>query len=110
PGGTLVAIAFFGLLLLAALTSAVGFQEVCVAVVVSRTGWQRRRIAWLSTLVIFLLGVPAALADGPLRDVTVMGLTLLTVYDRFVGEVLLPISALLFAIFVGWRWAAASAI
>lgn len=110
PGGTTVAIAFFGLLLMAALTSAVGFLEVCVAVLVSRTGLSRRRIAWLMSLSIFIVGTPTALADGPLREVTVMGVTLLTAYDRFVGEVLLPGSALLFALFVGWRWSAAHAI
>lgn len=110
PGGWFVAIAFFGLLLLAALTSTIGLLEVGVAVLTRRTGLSRRSMTWLLTVGIFLLGVPAALADGPLRQVTVFGVTLLTVYDRFAGEVLLPLSALLFALFVGWRWSAKEAI
>ncbi|MDP3074921.1 sodium-dependent transporter [Bradyrhizobium sp.] len=107
PGGTLFAIAFFGLLLAAALTSAVGLLEVPVAALIERTGTSRRRAAWQIAGLIFALGIPTALGFGPLKSITFAGMGLLETYDMIVGEILLPVSVLAVAAFVGWFWAPA---
>lgn len=104
PGGTLFAVAFFSLLLAAALTSAVGLLEVPVAALIERTGVPRRRAAWQLAGLIFVLGVPTALGFGPLKSITVAGMGLLETYDTIVGEILLPLSVLAVAVFVGWFW------
>lgn len=104
PGGAMFAIAFFALLLAAAMTSAVGFLEVAVAALTSRTGLRRTWATWLLAALIFAVGVPAALGTGPLTSVRIAGRDLLDAYDTFAGEVLLPLSTLLFALFIGWIW------
>lgn len=109
PGGTLFAVAFFALLLAAALTSAVALLEVPVAALMQRRGMARSRAAWLLAGLIFLAGVPTALGYGPWKAVTVRGMGLLELYDTVVGEILLPLSVLLVSVFVGWLWAGGQA-
>ena len=50
--GRLVAVLFFSLAYLAAITSAVSLLEVPVASLMDRLGWSRRRSAWLMALLI----------------------------------------------------------
>lgn len=103
-GGALFAVAFFALLLAAALTSAVGLLEVPVVALIERTGASRRRAAWLLAGLIFLLGVPTSLGFGEMKAVTVAGMGLLETFDTVVGEILLPLSVLAVSVFVGWFW------
>ena len=109
PGGTVFAVAFFALLLAAALTSAVALLEVPVAALMQRRGMARTRAAWLLAGLIFVAGVPTALGYGPLKTLTLWGMGILEVYDTVVGEILLPLSVLLVSIFVGWLWAGGQA-
>ena len=103
-GGALFAVAFFALLLAAALTSAVGLLEVPVVALIERTGASRRSAAWLLAGLIFLLGVPTSLGFGEMKAVTVAGMGLLETFDTVVGEILLPLSVLAVSVFVGWFW------
>jgi len=61
-----VALLFFGLAFLAAITSAVSLLEVPVACLMDRLNWTRSRAVWVSTAVIFVLGLPAATSLGVL--------------------------------------------
>lgn len=110
PGGALFAIAFFGLLLAAAMTSAVGFLEVAVAALTARAGVSRKRATWLLAALIFAAGVPTAIGTGVLTWARISGKDLLEIYDTVAGEILLPLSTLLFALFIGWIWSRRAAI
>jgi len=89
--GRLVAVLFFSLAYLAAITSSVSLLEVPVASLMDRLGWSRRRSAWLMALLIFIAGLPAA-----------MSIPVLEVMDSIFGGVLLILGGLLIALLVGW--------
>lgn len=90
-GGRIVGTAFFVLLLVGALTSAIVMLEVVAAGVMEGLGRSRRVVVPAVGGFIALLGIPAAL------DVRVLALA-----DQVAAHVLLVSGALLFALFVGW--------
>ena len=76
-GGSVLAVTFFVLLLMAALTSAISLLEHIVAYVQMRFQWTRRRAGLVVTASIMLMGIPVSLSFGPLSDVTLGGKTIL---------------------------------
>jgi NSS family neurotransmitter:Na+ symporter len=102
PFGRLVAVAFFGLLFFAALSSAVSLLEVGVAAAANTTSLTRSRATRYLTVGIFLLGIPSALSYSPVR-LAVAGQPVLDLVDESVGTYALPISAIL--ITFGFVWA-----
>lgn len=110
PGGALVGAAFFLLLSIAALTSMVALLEVPVAWAMQRLGWSRLRACLSLGALLYLLGMPASLGFGVWRDVqTAGGQGILDSMDFVAVELLLPLSGLLLALFIGWVWAADAA-
>jgi neurotransmitter:Na+ symporter, NSS family len=109
PGGELYGTAFFGLLVIAAITSSVALLEVPVSSAMARLGWRRALTGPAIGLVIFVLGIPAALSFGLLGDFRVSGLAILDAMDSLASNVLLPINGILIALFTGWMWRASDA-
>jgi NSS family neurotransmitter:Na+ symporter len=99
--GRVVAVAFFGLLFFAALSSAVSLLEVGVAATVNTTRLSRRRATLALTAGVFVAGVPSALSYSPLR-LAVAGRPVLDLVDESVGTFALPISALLILFVFVW--------
>jgi NSS family neurotransmitter:Na+ symporter len=91
PGGYWVALGFFILLSFAAITSSISLLEVASAYFIDEQDWSRNRAAWTLGIVIFLLGIPSA-----------MGEHFLGAMDALATNYLLPIGALLIAVFTGW--------
>ena len=91
PTGQLVAVLFFALALIAAITSAVSLLEVPVACLIDRLGWSRSRAVWVSTALIFVAGLPAA------TSMEVLGWM-----DSVFGGLLLILGGLLLALLMGW--------
>lgn len=89
--GQFVAVLFFGLALIAAITSAVSLLEVPVACLIDRLGWSRSRAVWVSTALIFVAGLPAATS-----------LDVLGWMDSVFGGLLLILGGLLLALLLGW--------
>jgi len=89
--GQLVAVLFFGLALIAALTSSVSLLEVPVSCLIDRLGWSRARAVWVSTALIFVAGLPAATS-----------LDVLGWMDSVFGGLLLILGGLLLALLLGW--------
>lgn len=89
--GRFVAVLFFGLALIAAITSAVSLLEVPVACLIDRLGWSRSRAVWVSTALIFVAGLPAATS-----------LDVLGWMDSVFGGLLLILGGLLLALLLGW--------
>jgi NSS family neurotransmitter:Na+ symporter len=110
PGGRLFALAFFVLLGLAALTSAVSLLEVLCAVLMQRLRWTRERSACVMGAAIFAAGVPSALGFGVLAGFGFFGLGILETVDRIASNIILPVGGLLIAAFVGWAWSRADAL
>jgi NSS family neurotransmitter:Na+ symporter len=90
-GGRWVAIAFFSLAYMAAITSSVSLLEVPVASLIDRMGWSRRRAVWLSVAVIFVAGVPSA-----------VNLEVLGRMDALFGGIMLIAGGLALAVLMGW--------
>lgn len=91
PAGYWVDLAFFVLLGFAALTSAISLLEVACAYFVDEQGWSRCKASWTFGTVIFLLGIPSATRGD-----------FLGFMDALATNYLLPIGALLIALFTGW--------
>ena len=110
PLGEVVAPLFFFLMAFAALTSTISLLEVVVSYGVDEWGMERRRVAMLATVAIFLCGVPAALCNGGVRwisEITIFSkggqeLNWLDSFDYLASNWLLPIGGLLIALFAGW--------
>jgi NSS family neurotransmitter:Na+ symporter len=91
PGGAVLGAAFFVVLLLAALSSAISLLETPTSYVVDNYDYERRTVASVLGGAIFLLGVPTALSTDTLGW-----------YNDIVFSLVLPLVVFLFAIFVGW--------
>jgi len=108
PMGTLIGVAFFVLLSIAALTSTVSLLEVVTAYFVDERRWTRKQAVWVIGAVAFVVGLPSVLSQGAnetLSTMTVGGNTsFLFIMDHLWGNVSLAIGALLLSIFIGWVW------
>ncbi len=91
PATSLLAALFFGLLVFAALTSAISLLEVVVAFAVDELRWTRGFASWVGGGLIFALGVPSAVSSG------FFGWA-----DRVASEVMLPAGGFFIALFVAW--------
>ncbi|MBV1918295.1 MAG: sodium-dependent transporter, partial [Sphingomonadaceae bacterium] len=110
PGGSLIGLAFFILIFFAALTSSISLLEGPVEWVKRRFGLGRKAAALLVALAAFLVGIACVAGYGTWSDVRLLGFwgifsdtDILDTLDGLTGKVLLPLSGLGLAIFVGWR-------
>lgn len=104
PGGAWFGLAFFALLSIAALTSAVALVEVPVAAVIKAKRWSRTRATLAIGTLAFVAGVPSALSDSAFAVLRPWGVNILEAIDRFSSNLLLPLGGLSVALAVGWAW------
>ena len=102
PFGMFFFFLFLIVFLFAALTSAFSMLEIIVAIISKGDQVKRRKWAWIIGLGIFVFGIPSALSYGALADFKLFGRTFFDLADYAVSNVLMPIGALLTAIFVSW--------
>ncbi|WP_435364358.1 sodium-dependent transporter [Haloarchaeobius sp. DYHT-AS-18] len=98
PAGRILGVVFFGVLLLAALSSAISLLEVVVSYITQNSGWDRKPAAAVFGLAVFLLGIPTAFS----ASLTYAGTGALTWYNDLAYNLLLPVSVLGVLVFVGW--------
>ena len=113
PGGQFFGAAFFILLTLAALTSAISLLEVPVAHFIDSHGWSRKRAVVVVTTATFALAVPSALAMGAssfFSDLPGIGMDFQSLMVTVWNDFALPIGGLITAIFVGYVWRIDSAL
>ncbi|MFN2100841.1 sodium-dependent transporter [Altererythrobacter sp. MF3-039] len=110
PAGALVGFVFFVLIFFAALTSSISLLEGPTAWVIDAFGLKRPSAAILVGLTAWLIGVACALGYSVWSDVRLLGFwdifantDILDTIDGFTGKIMLPLAALLVAVFVGWR-------
>ncbi len=108
PAGSLIGLLFFIMVFFAALTSSVALLEASVSWAIGRFNKPR----WLVTAVLgglaFLIGAWASLSFNSQADfqpfdfMIFSGQPVFGIIDELTAKILLPTSALLVAIFVGW--------
>ena len=92
--GVLVSIAFFVLLTITALTSAISILEVPVAVVLRRHNVRRRRSVWIITFATFIASLCVMIWKDQLFKLVV---TITTQYS-------MPLLSLVVCLYAGWIW------
>ena len=110
PGGYLLAVLFFLLVVIAALTSEISAMEPTIAYLIDEKGWKRRSAVIACGLGAFLLGVPSALSNNLLKEFTFHGFTFLDAIDYLCNNILIPIGGLFAVILVGWKWGLPNAL
>ena len=101
--GKFFAIIFFGLLLIAALTTSITIYEVIITALQEKLRMRRGKAIVLTLGGIFILGnIPAILGDNVWKDVTIFGKSIFDFYDYVSGNILFMLTALGCAIFVGF--------
>lgn len=106
PGALLISTTFFSLFVFTALTSSIALVEVVVATLMDLYGWQRKKAALIVGAAIFIFGIPCALSGtnilfGNWKEL--YGQTFFETMVDFTSIWLLPLCALLTAIFTGWK-------
>lgn len=101
-GGQIIGAAFFILVLFAALTSSISLMETVVAIVVDKTGKDRKFITVLVTVFVILAAVPSSLGFGIWSDINIAGKSILDMFDFLSNSVLMPIVAFETCVFVGY--------
>lgn len=109
PFGDLVGAAFFLLLFVAALSSAISLLEVVVAPLMRITRISRPKAAFLVGAAMWLAGLPVMLSFNLWAEVRPLAwldgfgdLDLFAAVDGLTSNVMLPLCGLALSIFVGW--------
>lgn len=100
--GYIVALAFYALLALAALTSLISLHEVSTAFVQEEMHTTRKRAATGVTVVCAVIGAVCSLSLGKWDFIQVSGRSLFDFLDFFTGQIMLPVGGFLTCLFVGW--------
>jgi neurotransmitter:Na+ symporter, NSS family len=110
PGGRVIGTLFFALLILAAFTPSVGLLEPWIAWLVERGRMRRPIAACLCMGCCWLVGQGSVLSFGqwaewhPLAGIPrLAAMNLFGLFDFLTANLLMPLSALLVSLFVGWR-------
>jgi neurotransmitter:Na+ symporter, NSS family len=109
PFGTIAAVAFFVLLLLAAIASAISLLEMPVALIRRALGVSRPLATLISAGVCWIAGFASVLSFNlwadwfPLAALPSLArATIFDLLDNLTSNVMLPIGGLALALFVGW--------
>lgn len=109
PGGALIGSIFFVLVFLAALSSSLSMLEVSVCRLVERKGSSRTKVSVILGFAIFLFGFLTVWSFNVFEDARPLGfierfsdMNLFGLLDFLITNVLMPIGALLYSVFIGW--------
>ena len=101
PVAFAVAILFFSLLTLAALTSTISMHEIGTSLLSEELHIGRHKAAICVTIVCCIIGILSALSMGPV-PMGVMGKSLFSNFDALTSNILLPFGAFMTTLLVGW--------
>jgi NSS family neurotransmitter:Na+ symporter len=104
PGGTLMAILFFLLVFMAALTSQISAMEPLINYLASEKGWVRHRAVIFVGAGAFALGIPSAFSFNLLKNATFFGHTFFDFVSYVTCDLMIPLGGLLAVLYVGWAW------
>jgi NSS family neurotransmitter:Na+ symporter len=107
PAGTFLMMVFFGLLVVAALTSAISMLEVATSYFIDERSWSRRKATLVAGGAIAAIGIPSALSGsvwffGP-SMVSAIGMNWFDSLGYLTNNFMLPLGGLGIALFTAWR-------
>lgn len=102
PGGRWVAIAFFTLVLFAALTSSVSMLEPVIAYLTEKKKMSRRLVCLAGGAVAFALGSLCALSFNHLSHWKIGHDNIFDFVNKLTSNLFLPLGGLLIILFFGW--------
>jgi NSS family neurotransmitter:Na+ symporter len=109
PFGTLAAVAFFVLLFVAALASAISMLEIIVALLMRRFGWRRAAASAAAAAVCYVAGIATVLSFNRWAGWHPLGAfrgfaraTFFDLLDYLTSDLLLPAGGLMLALYAGW--------
>lgn len=97
PGGHIVSVIFFALVLFAAITSAISLLEVAVSFIIDEFKCSRIKAILIMGTVIWLLGILSAVSSW-----NVAGTPFLDLFDKIASCYMLPLGGLCTALVFGW--------
>ena len=100
--GYVVALFFYALLSLAALTSLMSLHEVSTAFFHEEFHLTRSRAALIVTVLCSIIGACCSLSLGAVEGITLFGRPLFDVFDFVTGQIFLPVGGFLTCLFLGW--------
>ncbi len=101
-GGNIVGIVFFVLVFFAALTSAISLMETIVSIIMDKFKMKRGTVCIIVMLASMLIAVPSSLGNGAWSHILILGKDFLSFFDFLSNNILMPITALLICLFVGF--------
>ncbi|GHU99671.1 transporter [Bacteroidia bacterium] len=102
PGGYLVAVLFFMMLVAAAITSSVSLLEVIAAYMSEELRISRRKATILGAAGVFALSILCALSQIPGSGLRLLGSNIFDLFNSSTSNVLMPLGAMLIVVFAGW--------
>ncbi|QCD46615.1 sodium-dependent transporter [Campylobacter rectus] len=103
PFGGFFAVAFFALLMIAALTTSLPIYEVIITTLQEKFKIKRKSAILLVLGTIFIFGnLPSLMATNLLSDVKIFGKNIFDAYDAISATIFFVLTSLGCAIFVGW--------
>ena len=109
-GGQIWASLFFLFLSFAAMSTVIAVFENIMAFTMEEWGWSRQKASLINGVGLFLLSLPCALGFNVWSHIQPLGegSAIIDLEDFIVGNNLLPLGSLLFALFcsykIGWGW------
>ncbi|NMB08142.1 MAG: sodium-dependent transporter [Tissierellia bacterium] len=104
PAGSLFGGMFFLLIFFAALSSAMGYLEPIVMTCTELFKMNRKKAVWLSLIIIFIIGYPTILAQGPWSNVLIGGRNFFDFADYLSGNIAMPLGALILSFYTLLVW------
>lgn len=103
PFGEVFLCLFLLLFVFAVLTSSFSMLEIITAAFTKKKDRSRKKVAAITTLLVFIAGIPAALSSNVLADFRIFGLTVFDATDFLVSNIMLPGGCLFISLFVGYK-------
>lgn len=100
--GYIVAVLFYALLVLAALTSTISMHEIGTAFFYEELHISRKKGAWIETSICIVIGIICSLSVGNSDTIQIFGKSIMDCCDFLTSNILLPLGSLLTCLFVGW--------
>lgn len=99
--GYIIAVLFYALLALAALTSTISMHEIGTAFFYEEFHITRKRGAWIETIACCIIGIFCSLSVGN-DSLQLFGKPIMDCCDYLTAQILLPLGSFLTCLFVGW--------
>lgn len=102
-GGYFLAVGFFLLVSIAAVTSEISAMEPTIAFLEEK-GWSRHKATIASAIGVFVLGIPCALSFGVFQESVFLGKNVFDLLVFLSLSILVPLGGLASVVAVSWVW------